>query len=141
MDHMKRFEQVQDDVKSIMGKDWLHNFVENTEEHTNASDTNKQNALKEESNEQSVACAFLRNCDDDKHGSLKKSFQTQCALNNNQCPKKTSSVSDALSSHQWDPAHDEKKKKRKQQRQESQQNNDNNGNGNSSNNKSEMECN
>ena len=113
MDHTKRFEQAQDNVKSIMGKDWLHNFVENTEECINASDTNEQTALKEESNERFVACAFLRNGDNNESGSLKKSFQTQHALNDNQCPKKTSSVSDALSSHQWDPACDEKKKKRK----------------------------
>ena len=61
----------------------------------------------------------------------------QCALNNNQHPKQISAVSDALGSHQWDPAHKEKKKKKRQQKQESQQNDDSNGNGNSSNNQSE----
>ena len=58
MDCTKRFEQVQDNVKSIVGKDWSHNFVENTKEHINASDTNEQTALKEESNERFVAHAF-----------------------------------------------------------------------------------
>ena len=128
IEHTKRFKQAQDNVKSIMGMELLHKFIENTEEFINESDNDARDEMKEKSNEVFVAHAFLRNCDNLKCRSLKKNFQTQCPLNDNQCPKQMSAVSDTLGSHQWDPAHEEKKKKRKQQRQESQQNNDNNEN-------------
>ena len=120
-----------------MGTDWLHEFIENTEEFVNETDDNMKDALKKESGETFMACAFLRNCDSHKCGSLKKNFQTQCALNNNQCPKKISAVSDVLGSHQWDPAHEERKKKKKQQKQENRHNNDKNKNNNDSNNENE----
>ena len=100
-------------------------------------DSGAKDTLKKESDETFMACAFLRNCDNHKCGSLKKNFQTQCALNNNQCPKKISAVSDALGSHQWDSAHEERKKKKKQQKQESRQNNDKSENNNDSNGESE----
>ena len=92
------------------------------------------------SDESLVTCTFLRNCDSLKPGSLQKNFQTQCALNNNQCPKKTSTVSNVSSSHQWDQAHNKHQKKRKEQLQESWQNNDNNNDDNESNNENESDA-
>ena len=96
-----------------------------------------QKTLKENSNESFMACAFSRNCDSLKHGSLENNFQMQHVLNDNQCPKKVSAVSDVLGSHQWDQSHNDKKKKKKEQRQESGQNNNDNSNNNKANNESE----
>ena len=45
---------------------------------------------------------------------LKENFQTQCTLNDNQCPKKTSAVSNVSSGHQWDQAHNKCQKKRQE---------------------------
>ena len=54
--------------------------------------THTQAELKKNSNETFVAHAFLRNSNSLKHGSLKKNFQTQCVLNNDQCPRKIVAV-------------------------------------------------
>ena len=67
--------------------------------------------MKNEGCESFMACAFLRNSNSDECGSLKKNFQTQCALTNDQHPKQISAVSDRLGSHQWDPAHEKRRKK------------------------------
>ena len=119
MEHTKRFEQAQDNVKSIVGTEWLFKFVKNAKECINEAQDDVKNKLKESSNESFMACTFLRNCDSLKCRSLKKNFQTQCALNNDQCTKKMSTVSNVLSGHQWDQAHNNCQKKRKEQRQES----------------------
>ena len=109
-----------------MGREQLDKFVESTKECVNESDTSAQSELKKNSNETFMAYSFLRKSNGLKHGSLKKNFQTQCMLNDNQCPRKITAVSDALGSHQWDPMHKEQQKKRAEQRKESQRNNDNN---------------
>ena len=49
-----------------------------------------------------TACACLKNCDNDEHGSLEKNLQSQCALQNNQCPKTISETTNVLTNHQWD---------------------------------------
>ena len=74
IEHTKRFKQAQDNVKSIVGTEWLCEFIENTEEFINESDDDTRKKLKKKSNEAFVAHAFLRNCDNLKCGSLKKNF-------------------------------------------------------------------
>ena len=68
---------------------------------------------------------FLQNGDSNECGSLKKNFQTQCALNNDQHLKKTMGASDTFQSHTWDQAHAEALKKRCKQKEESKQNESN----------------
>ena len=109
----QRFKQQQDNVDSTMGKNWLDTFIESTKEHIDAADSTEEQKLKDAGCESFMACVCLRNSNSNKHGSLKKNFQTQCALNNDQYPKTVSSVIDVLSSHQWDPAHKENQKQRK----------------------------
>ena len=101
------------------------NLRKSTEECINESDTSAQTELKKNSNETFMACVFLRNSDSLKCGSLKKNFQTQCTLNDNEYPRKIATMSDALGNHQWDLTHEEQQKKRADQRKESQQNNHN----------------
>ena len=109
--HTKRFKQIQDNVKSIVETEWLEQFVESTAEHMWEMDKSKQKKLEDDSFEMFMACAFLWNGDSDKCGSLKKKFQTQCALNNDQCPKKPMGMSDAFQSHACDQACTEAPKK------------------------------
>ena len=86
--------------------------MESTEQCVNELNGDVQNKLKENSNWSFMAHAFLRNCDSVKCESLKKNFQMQCALNDNQHLKKVSAVNDMLGSHQWDQAHNEKEKEK-----------------------------
>ena len=45
--HTKRFKQAQDNIKSIMGTEWLCKFVENTEQCINETETDiKKNSKK-----------------------------------------------------------------------------------------------
>ena len=99
-----------------MGTEWLKQFVESTSECTQETDTNKQKQLENDSFETFMACAFLQNSDNDKHGSLKKNFQMQCALNDDQHPKKAMGASDAFQSHTWDQAHTWAQKKKCKQK-------------------------
>ena len=46
IEHMKRFKQAQDDVKSIVGTEWLDEFVKSTEECINKTDTDTKEELK-----------------------------------------------------------------------------------------------
>ena len=87
IEHTKRFKQAQDNIKSIVGTEWLEQFAESTSECTWETDTNKQKQLKDDSFETFMAHAFLSNGDSNECGSLKKNFQTQCVLNlnNDQC--------------------------------------------------------
>ena len=64
----KRFKQAQDDMRSIMGTEWLDKFMENMEEHVSETDNDAKEELKKTSCESFVAHAFLRNCDSLKCG-------------------------------------------------------------------------
>ena len=77
----------------------MKQFAESTSECTQETDPNKHEQLKDDSFETFMACAFLQNGDSDKCGSLKKNFQTHCASNGDQCPKKAMGVSGAFQSH------------------------------------------
>ena len=58
----KQFEQAQENVKSIVGIEWLDKFMESAEECLNETDTDTKEELDKMSFESFVACAFLRNC-------------------------------------------------------------------------------
>ena len=68
--------------------------------------------MKDDGFETFIVHSFLCNGDSNEHRILKKNFQTQHALNNDQHPKKVMRVSDAFQSHTWDQAHMKKKKQR-----------------------------
>ena len=114
----KKFKQALDNVKSVLRIEWLEKFAESMEECMSETDSDAQKGLKSMSFETFMVCTHLRNCDGSKHGSLKKNFQTQHMLNNDQCLKKITGVSDALGSHQWDQACKNHLKKKKEQRKE-----------------------
>ena len=67
----KRFKWAQDNVKSIMGTEWLEKFVETTEECINETDNDTKKTLKDTSFESFMVCTFLRNSDS-------PNFQMQC---------------------------------------------------------------
>ena len=48
-EYVKRFKQARDVVKSHMGSEWLHEFVEHTDEYNNESDTTVKDQLKKAS--------------------------------------------------------------------------------------------
>ena len=59
MECARRFEQAQDNVKSIVGTEWLHKFVKIAEQCVNKGNSGVQKTLKENSHKSFVACAFL----------------------------------------------------------------------------------
>ena len=82
------------------------------------SETNgdAQKELKSMGFETFVSHTILRNCDNTKMWGSQKNFQTQCALNDNQCPKKITGVSDVLGSHQWDQTNKDQLKRKKKEK-------------------------
>ena len=59
------------------------------------------------------AYIYLKNCDTNKYGLVKKNLQSQFALGNNQYPKTLSKVTDVLTNHSWDEAWKNADKKKK----------------------------
>ena len=112
-EYVKRFKQARDNFKELIGKTFLHEFVETTAEYKKSVDSSEQDQLKANRIETWMAYLLLKNSDSNKYGSLKKNFRTQYALNNDQYPKKVSSMTDVLNSHQWDATYNENKKKRR----------------------------
>ena len=70
-----------------------------------------------------MSYVYLRNSDSNKYGTLKRSLQSQYALQNNQYPKTVSKVTDVLTNHQWDDSYQTQEKKIKDNRRNSSQNN------------------
>ena len=101
VDYVKQFKQSVDNLKAIFGKEFLSKYIEKKEKYKNA-DTDEQKSLKKEAFPSWTAYVYLKNCDSNKYGSLKKSLQSQYVLQNNQYPKTSSKTTDVLTNHQWD---------------------------------------
>ena len=56
----KKFKQVQDNVKSIMGTECPDKFTENMEEHINKTENDTRLELKKQSNKSFMACMFCK---------------------------------------------------------------------------------
>ena len=116
-DYTKRFKQSRDNVKGSLGAGFLKNFVKTTKEYRELEEEGKsleQSKMIGEGTGNWMAYLLLRNSDTRKYGSLKKGFQTQYSLNNDQYPKTVDKMYEVLQGHQWDPAYAlHQKKKRK----------------------------
>ena len=70
-----------------------------------------------------MAFLLLRNANSRKYGSLKRGFQTQHSLGNNQYPKTVTKMFEVLQSHQWDATYGAHVKKKKNKRKEAENQN------------------
>jgi len=77
LDYIKRFKQQRDVLKSNIGTQMFDEFIENTEEYRNETDTTKQQELKDNAFEQWCAFLLIRNSDQAKYGSLQKGLVSQ----------------------------------------------------------------
>ena len=124
----ERFEQAQDNLKGTLGHGVMNNCMKKTETHKNERDASEQTSLVDNSFDTWCACVHLKNSDDNKCGSVKKNMQSQCALDNDQCPKTLSEVTDVSMDHMWDEAHKAADMKKKEGN--DRNNDDNNSSGN-----------
>ena len=74
MDHTKRFKQSVDDLKATFRKEFLSECTEKTDSFENCSAPDEKQTLKKEAFSSWMSHMFLKNCDDNEHGTLKKSL-------------------------------------------------------------------
>ena len=113
-DYTTRFRQVYNDVKQVLGTDFLSKFVMNTEEFTQCGgDTIKEGEVINNSYDKWTTFIYLDNCDKNKYGSLIRGFKTQYALGNNQYPDTIKKGYDVMCNHKWDESYDKYLKNKK----------------------------
>jgi hypothetical protein len=113
VDYAKRFKQSVDNFKAIFGKSILDEYIEKTDDYKNGKPEEKKDQVKG-SFSSWTTYVYLKNCDGNKYGSLKRSLQSQYALGNNQYPKTVSKMTDALTNHQWDDKYKAAENKKKE---------------------------
>jgi hypothetical protein len=119
-DYVKRFKSYQDSMAQNMGKDFLKEFVKNTKQHADETDTDKQDKMRKGSYAQWTAYMLMKNSKQGKYGSLMTSLTTQFSMGTNQYPKDVMAVVDILTNHRFD------KKEPKNNNQRNKNRNDNN---------------
>ena len=100
-DYVKRFKQVRDVLRSHIGTDILHRFVENTEEYQNA-DSGLKSELLAGSFERFMAYVLIRNSDKNKYGSVIHGLVSQYSMEHDQYPKSLIAATDILANHRHD---------------------------------------
>ena len=109
LDYIKRFKQARDIVKTNVGKDILHNFVEHTDKYkTLKGDKTKQDELKASSFYEWTTYVFMENSDHNKYGSLLTKLHQDEALGKSNWPKDLEAAKDAMAQHKWDIKEEEK---------------------------------
>ena len=81
--YAKRFKQSRDNVKSILGEDFLSNFIETTDKYAKTMDTARMTRMKKDAFKKWTAYMMLRNSNNNKYGLLKATLNSQYALGNN----------------------------------------------------------
>ena len=114
-DYNKRFKQGRDNLKGIFGDKILNDYITKTDKYKAESDVDEKSELHKSSFEKWCTRAHLKNSDHNEHGTLKKNLQSQCTLDNDQCPSTVSEVTDVSTNHTWDEAHATASKKKKEQ--------------------------
>ena len=111
MDYVKRWKQLRDVAKTHLGPEFLHSFIKTTSEYQTAADEKEKTKLLGDSFAQWSAYLLLRGADSNKYGSLMKGFVSQYSLGHDQYPRDTTTATDALSNHSFDPKYHQQKKK------------------------------
>ena len=104
IDYVTRFKSAKNVLKSHVGSEVLHKFVEHTKEHWNEKNLIKKQEMKNESFDKWMACLLMRNSDQKKHGSLLEGLSTQYSMNDNQYPTTITKATDILANHKHDNA-------------------------------------
>ena len=123
LDYSKKFKENRDVLKSYIGDEMFHAFVEKTADYRASDTTNEQrDTMKRESFNAWSAYLLLKNADQAKYGGLINHMQTQYAMGNNQYPKNVSKAVDIMSNYKFDnskkPYHKKDDKKQQPKKEE-----------------------
>ena len=113
-DYIKRMKQLRDVLKSHIGDEVLHKFVENGAEYAAETSYTVMSRMKEQSWDQWMAYIAIKGCDQTKYGTVVKGFASQFSLGNDQYPKTMNAVTDVLSNHRFDSRFYEVRDKRRE---------------------------
>jgi len=122
IDHVTRFKSAKNVLKSHVGSDVLHKFIEHTEEYRSANATEKKE-MKDNSFDHWMAYLLMKNSDQKKYGTLLTGLASQYSMGNSQYPKTITSATDVLVNHKYDN-YDPKKWGNRKQNEENQQQKD-----------------
>ena len=80
------------------------------------SDPVKLTELKKKTTERWLACLFIKNSDQTRHGSMIKKLREQKALKHDQCPETLNDATEAMNAHAIDAGHYDAVRKDKESR-------------------------
>ena len=92
---------MRDILRSHIGINILHHFVEQTEEYLNA-DSTVQTELRDGSFDRFMAYVLLRNSDQNKYGSVMHGLVSQFSMEHDQYPRTLIAATDILTNHRHD---------------------------------------
>ena len=127
IDYVTRFKSAKNVLKSHVGSEVLHKFIEHTEDYR-AANAAKQQEMKDESFNNWMAFLLMRNSDQKKHGSLTAGLSSQRSMGHNQCPKTIAAATDILANHKHDNC-DPKRRNRGKQNEDTKEKDDDKKNG------------
>jgi hypothetical protein len=84
-----------------MRKDFLKDFVKNTKQYVDKTETNKQDEMQTGLYEQWTAYMLMKNSDQGKYGSLMTSLTAQFSMGTNQYQKDVMAAVDILTNHRF----------------------------------------
>jgi hypothetical protein len=99
---VKRFKGNQDSMVQNMGKDFLKDFLKNTKQYADETDTDKPDKMQKGLYAQWTAYMLMKNSDQGKYGSLMTSLTTQFSMGTNQYPKDIMAAVDIVTNHRFD---------------------------------------
>jgi hypothetical protein len=120
-DYVKKFKGNRDSMAQNMGKDFLKDFMKNTKQYVDETDTDKQDKMQKGLYAQWTAYMLMKNSNQCKYGSLMTSLTTQFSLGTSQYPKDIVAAVDILTDHRFD----KKEPKNNNQRNRNRNNDDN----------------
>jgi hypothetical protein len=101
-DYVKRFKSYQDSMAQNMGKDFLKEFVKNTKQYADETNTDKQDEMLKGLYARWTAYMLMKTSNQGKYGLLMTSLTTQFSMGTNQYPKDVVAAVDILTNHRFD---------------------------------------
>jgi hypothetical protein len=101
-DYAKRFKGKQDSMAQNMGKDFLKDFVKNTKQYADETDTDKQDEMLKGLYAQWTGYMLMKNSNQCKYGLLMTSLTTQFSMGTSQYPKGVMAAVNILTNHRFD---------------------------------------
>jgi hypothetical protein len=118
--YVKRFKGNRHSMAQNMGKDFLKDFVKNTKQYADKTDTDKQDKMQKGLYAQWTAYMLMKNSNQGKYGLLMTSLTTQISMGTYQYPKDVMTAVDILTNHRFN----KKEPKNNNQRNRNRNNND-----------------